>query len=243
MVGKSIEAFGKTYKKVLAEIKCPGTYSAKNYGEEGTDEIPVWNLMQCIHYLVVHPNVDAIFVFVQLPHEELRHYVVEQNHKLIKTYIKATSRFWSFVEEARKNPNMKGGPVPSTERDLIIKNWDHDDNFIKFDAKTEIEVRFIDEKKLQIDKLEQEIKAHRFNVIKEIGESNGGLLNDGRKVSLSRKQTRNYTPDDAKNAYLKEYNKCCTGFNKTLFTDKYSKLVDEICSVNKHTSLRIPKIK
>ena len=97
LVGKQIEAFGKTYKKVLAEIKCPGTYSAKNYGEEGTDEIPVWNLMQCIHYLVVHPNVDAIFVFVQLPHEELRHYVVEQGHKLVKTYIKATSRFWSFV--------------------------------------------------------------------------------------------------------------------------------------------------
>ena len=243
LVGNSIEAFGKTYKKVLAEIKCPLTYSSKNYGEEGTDELPVWTLMQCIHYLVVHPNVDAIFVFVQLPHEELRHYVVEQGHKLVKTYIKATSRFWSFVEEARKNPKMKGGPVPSTERDLMVKNWDHEDHFIKFDTKTEIEIRFIEQKKEEIEKLEAEIVTHRFNVINEIGESKGGLLNDGRKVSLSRKQVREYTPADAKNAYLKEYKKCCTNFNKSLFTKTYSDLVDKICEVGRHTALKIPKIK
>jgi hypothetical protein len=138
---------------------------------------------------------------------------------------------------------MKGGPVPSTERDLMVQNWDHDDNFIKLDAKTEIEVKFIEEKKMEIDRLEAEIIGHRFRVIKEIGESKGGLLHDGRKVSLSRKETRQYKPDDAKNAYLKEYKKCCTSFNKSLFTEKYSNLVDKICEVGKHTALKIPKIK
>ena len=241
LVGKSIEAFGKTYKKVLAEIKCPLTYSSKNYGEEGTDELPVWTLMQCIHYLVVHPNVDAIFVFVQLPHEELRHYVVEQGHKLVKTYIKATSRFWSFVEEARKNPKMKGGPVPSTVHDFTIKNWDHDDNFLKMNSEGEDAWNRIKERKAKTKIMEAEDIEDKITMQKSVGTAQGAMLSDGTKLKCIRKDNRSYKEEDVKAKFAEAY-KMCQKFDRPMFTRKFSYMVDEICETTQTVQFREMKL-
>ena len=240
MVGHSIEAFGKRYSKVIAEIKCPMTYSAKNYGEEGTDEIPVWNLMQCIHYLVVHPEVNAVFVFVQLPHEPLRHYVVKRDKKLLDSYITAVCRFWSFVEEARKNPNVKGGPVPSTVQDLTIKNWDHEDYYTKMDSQGEDAWKRIEERKVQAKLMEEEDIADRFTVINSIGTYQGGLLSDGSKLKLNRVDTRDYTEDQVKKKFPDEY-KACHKFNKPMFKKKHDALIDEICTTTQSVRLKVIK--
>jgi len=240
LVGHTIEAFGRNYTKVIAEIKCPSTYSKDKYGEEGTDEIPVWNLMQCIHYLVVHPDVNAIFVFVQLPHESLRHYVVRRDKKLLDSYIMAVCRFWAFVEEARKNPNMKGGPVPSTVQDLTIKNWDHEDNFAKLDIQTEIEYKLMEKAEADEADAIRRKEKHRFNIIEGLATKPGGFFSDGRKLALKRKETRYYTPKMAEGAYPDEYSRCIQ-FNKKKFTKDFSPLVDNICEIRKSVQLKVSK--
>ena len=240
LVGQAIDAFGKTYKKVIAEIKCPHYYSKDKYGEEGTDEIPVWTLMQCVHYLVVHPDVEAIFVFVQLPHESIKQYVVKRDKKLLNSYTKAVCRFWSFVEEARKNPKMKGGPVPSTAEDLIIKNWDHDDNFIKLNPQIEIEHKMMLEAKAAEIDAKARAEKHRLNIIKDVGLNPGGFFSDGRKLTLERRETRHYKPKWVEEAYPEEYKKC-SKFDKSKFTEKFSPLVDEICEIRKSVQLKVSK--
>ena len=237
MVGHSIEAFGHTYSKVIAEIKCPMTYSANKYGEEGTDEIPVWNLMQCIHYLVVHPDANAVFVFVQLPHEPLRHYVVKRDKELLDSYIMAVSRFWSFVEEARKNPNMKGGPVPSTVHDFTIKNWDHDDNFIKMNDEGERAWHRTKERKVQTKIMEAEDIEDKIIMQNSVGKAQGAMLSNGTKLKCIRKDNRAYKEEDVKQEYADEY-KLCQKFDRPLFTRKFSHLVDEICETTQSVQFR-----
>ena len=237
MVGNTIEAFGKNYSKVIAEIKCPMTYSAKNYGEEGTDEIPVWNLMQCIHYLVVHPDVNAIFVFVQLPHEPLRHYVVKRDKKLLDSYIQAVCRFWSFVEEARKNPNVKGGPVPSTVHDFTIKNWDHDDNFIKMNSEGEDAWNRTKERKVQAKLMEEADIKDKIIMQNSVGTAQGAMLSDGTKLKCIRKDNRSYKEEDVKAKFAEAY-KMCQKFDRPMFTRKFSYMVDEICETTQSVQFR-----
>ena len=228
LVGHTIEAFGHSYSKVIAEIKCPITYSAKNYGEEGTDEIPVWHLMQCIHYLVVHPDVNAIFVFVQLPHEPLRHYVVRRDKGLLDSYISAVCRFWSFVEEKKKNPNTTGGPVPSSVSDLVVKNWDHDDKFIAMDTPGEEAWNRTKKRKLQTALNKQEDIDDKKIMLRSVGTSQGARLSDGKLLKCVRKDTREYEEKDVK-AKFAEASKTCQKFDRPLFTRKFSYMVDEIC--------------
>jgi len=237
LVGHTIEAFGHSYSKVIAEIKCPHFYSAKNYGEEGTDEIPVWNLMQCIHYLVVHPDVNAIFVFVQLPHEPLTHYVVKRDKELLDSYTQAVCRFWSFVEEARKNPNVKGGPVPTTVHDFTIKNWDHDDNFIKMKDEGERAWHRIKERKAQTKIMEAEDIEDKIIMQNSVGTAQGAMLSNGTKLKCIRKDNRSYKEEDVKAKFAEAY-KMCQKFDRPLFTRKFSYMVDEICETTQSVLFR-----
>jgi predicted phage-related endonuclease len=237
LVGNTIEAFGKRYKKVIAEIKCPMTYSAKNYGEEGTDEIPVWNLMQCIHYLVVHPEVNAVFVFVQLPHEPLRHYVVKRDKELLDSYTQAVCRFWSFVQEARRNPNVKGGPVPSTVHDFTIKNWDHDDNFIAMDTAGEEAWNRTKERDIQAKLIKEGNIADKIIMQNSVGTAQGAMLSDGTKLKCIRKDNRSYKEEDVKAKFAEAY-KMCQKFDRPMFTRKFSYLVDEICETTQSVQFR-----
>ena len=235
--GNTIEAFGKKYKSVIAEIKCPVTYSAKNYGEEGTNQVPVWTLMQCIHYLVVHKNVEAVFVFVQLPHEKLRHYVVKRDKKLIHSYVQAVCRFWAFVEEKRKNPDIAGGPHPRTANDYTLVNWNHTDEFINMDPEGEQAWRRMEERKKEVKLFKELDKKDRIIVLQSIGRAPGVNLRDGRTLTAKRVVTREYNEDDVKTNYPKEY-KACQQFDRSLFTSKHDKLVDEICSFRKSVRLK-----
>jgi predicted phage-related endonuclease len=237
LVGNTIEAFGKRYKKVIAEIKCPMTYSAKNYGEEGTDEIPVWNLMQCMHYLVVHPDVNAVFVFVQLPHEPLRHYVVKRDKELLDSYTQAVCRFWSFVQEAKRNPNVKGGPIPSTSHDFTIKNWDHDDNFIKMTPEGEDAWNRTKERKVQAKLMEEADIEDKIIMQDSVGTAQGAMLSDGTKLKCIRKDNRSYEEKDVLKRFPDEWHEC-QRFDRPKFTKKYSGLVDVICETNQSVQFR-----
>jgi len=231
LVGNSIEAFGHTYSKVIAEIKCPHFYSGKNYGEEGTDEIPVWNLMQCIHYLVVHPDVNAIFVFVQLPHEPLRHYVVRRDKGLLDSYISAVCRFWSFVEEKKKNPNTTGGPVPTSVSDLVVENWDHDEEYIKMTSEGEDAWTRTKKRKLQTALNKQEDIDDKKIMLRSVGTSQGAMLSDGKMLKCVRKDTREYEEKDVLRRFPDEWHEC-QKFDRPRFTSKYSDYVNEICETN-----------
>ena len=238
IVGKSIEAYGERYKNVIAEIKCPSTYSKDKYGEEGTNEIPIWQLMQCVHYLVVHPTVDAVFVFVQFPHDKLKLYVVKPDKKVLETYIKAASRFWAFVEEARKNPKMKGGPVPSTFQDLTIANWDHDNNYDKLELGAVIHYKQMKAAEAEEADAKSRKDKHRLDLIRSIGNKPGGFLDNGDLLKLQRRETRYYTPAMVEKKFPKEF-ASCTKFDKSKFTEKYSPLVDSICENRKSVQIKV----
>jgi hypothetical protein len=190
-----------------------------------------------MHYLVVHPDVNAVFVFVQLPHEPLRHYVVRRDKELLDSYTQAVCRFWSFVEEAKRNPNVKGGPVPSTSHDFTIKNWDHDDKFIAMDTAGEEAWIRTRERKIQAKLMKEADIEDRIIIQDSIGTSQGAMLSDGTKLKCIRKEARSYEEKDVKNKFPKEW-KECQKFDKPKFTDKYSGLVDEICETNQSIQFR-----
>ena len=237
--GDSIEAFGKKYKNVIAEVKCPVTYSSKNYGDEGTNEVPTWTLMQCIHYLVVHPKADAVFVFVQLPHEPLKHYVVKRDKKLIDSYVKAVSRFWGFVEEKKKNPAMTGGPDARTIHDYTLMNWDHTEDYIEdMDPEGEFAWKRIEERKVQAKIAELENEKDRLLVLRSIGKAPGAILKDGRQLKATRVPVRNYEEKDVLEKFPKEYKKCQIKFSRSAFKKCYEDLIDKVSTTTQSVRLK-----
>lgn len=84
-------------EKRIVEIKNVGRHGARQWGEPGTDEAPVWYLMQAHHYMLVldYPAADIVAYFGG---GDLAIYPVERNADIDRAIIEAGAKFWSCVE-------------------------------------------------------------------------------------------------------------------------------------------------
>lgn len=81
----------------IVEIKNVGRNGAKAWGEPGTDEAPVYYLMQVHHYMLVmdYPCADIVAYFGG---GDLGIYPVERNTDIDRAIIEAASKFWACVQ-------------------------------------------------------------------------------------------------------------------------------------------------
>jgi len=94
------------------ECKTASLRMAKEWGEEGTDEIPSEYLVQCMHYLAL-TSYDAWHVAVLIAGNCFRTYKVQRDEEAIKVLIEREREFMSFVRGRRP-------PPPTTIEDV---NW------------------------------------------------------------------------------------------------------------------------
>jgi putative phage-type endonuclease len=78
------------------EIKTCDKLAAQEFGEVGTDEIPVRYVLQVTHYMIV-TNIRRFHVGVLVGGNDARHYVVNFDPELARMLIDAEANFWDCV--------------------------------------------------------------------------------------------------------------------------------------------------
>jgi predicted phage-related endonuclease len=84
------------------EIKTGDKFTAAEFGEVGTDEVPVRYVLQCMHYMIVG-KLKRFHLGALLGGNDARHYVIDYDAELAELLIARATAFWAFVQ-ARTPP-------------------------------------------------------------------------------------------------------------------------------------------
>ena len=77
----------------LVEVKTTSQYAAREYGEEGTSEIPEGYQIQTHHEMACRPGIVRVHVAVLVGGQKLRSYVVEHDDELIGNLLTVERNF------------------------------------------------------------------------------------------------------------------------------------------------------
>ena len=101
-------------ERAILEVKTAGQYMVKDWGEEGSADVPEHYLIQCLHYLCV-TGKGLCYLAVLIGGRDFRMYTIraEDFARELEALPHALEKFWTRVQE--KNP-----PDPSTAGDLAL---------------------------------------------------------------------------------------------------------------------------
>lgn len=97
-------------EKTNAEIKTVHPFSAKDWGEEGTDEIPIYYAAQVMHGLMVNLRQRSI-VAALIGLDDLRIHQIERDEETIAAIRSREIEFWRRVQD-------RDAPDPTTADDV-----------------------------------------------------------------------------------------------------------------------------
>lgn len=93
------------------EAKSANQFAAKNWGEQGTDEIPVYYSAQGMHGMMITGAPATIFP-VLIGSDDFRVYELQRDEEIIASIRQAEVEFWGRIQ--RREP-----PDPVNESDLL----------------------------------------------------------------------------------------------------------------------------
>lgn len=141
-------------------LECKTARSGKDWGEEGTDEIPQYYQTQVQHYMAV-TGAQACDVAVLIGGGDFRIYTVERDQELIDLLIKEESAFWN----QHVVPHIPPAPVSLSEIAAAFPTSDGKEKEASdqiADALNEMVVteREIADKKAHLDELKAEVQGY-----------------------------------------------------------------------------------
>jgi putative phage-type endonuclease len=109
---------------VGVEIKTASAFSASEWGAEGTDEIPVNYLLQCVHYLALtqFPRWD---VAVLIGGNDFRIYTVRRDAKFEASLIEQLLEWWEYHVVGKVAPPITGHKGTTQNMDRMYRNGGH----------------------------------------------------------------------------------------------------------------------
>lgn len=90
-----LRAYDEQGRIVLVEAKTAARMD--DWGEPGTDEIPVYYLTQCYWQLALEPEAERVFIPVLGPYLEFAEYVVERDEAIQADLIGRAKRFYDSL--------------------------------------------------------------------------------------------------------------------------------------------------
>jgi putative phage-type endonuclease len=90
----------------IVEIKTAGAHTRSQWGEEGTDQVPLDYLIQCRHYMSVL-GVEKADLAVLIGGQEFKLYTINRDLQFENFLIKKESEFWNCVQ-------TKTPPLPTS---------------------------------------------------------------------------------------------------------------------------------
>lgn len=177
----------------LVELKTASAYLADEWGDDGTDQVPDWYLLQVQHQMEV-TGIDRADVAVLIGGQDFRVFHVERSQRVIGLLVEQEYRFWQCVEEMRPpDPDWDHASTPgllaaihgcqahlSVELPSEAVQWASDYERLRHEGKdTEEAAAFL--------------KARLLHLM---GEAAVGYLQDGRTVQRKLVKRRAYSVDE-----------------------------------------------
>jgi putative phage-type endonuclease len=114
-IAAEIDAEAATGENI--EVKTANQFAAKNWGEQFTDEIPVYYTAQAMHGMMVRPAPATIFP-VLIGSDDFRVYRVERDDETIEAIRAKEVEFWDRV--------VRRDPPPATTVSDVIRLFERD---------------------------------------------------------------------------------------------------------------------
>ena len=113
----NLDGFIPSLNAVL-EVKCSNQFMAHEWGDIGSDVIPMQYLVQVAHYCAI-TNADCAYIAVLIGGWDYREFKYTRDMQLEETLIEAAKTFWNCVQ-------TQTPPEPTTQVDLRLMFPKHD---------------------------------------------------------------------------------------------------------------------
>lgn len=179
-------------EEVNGEIKTVHPFAAKEWGEEGTDEIPIYYAAQVMHGLMIVPRRRTI-VAALIGADDLRVHFVERDDETISAIRAREIAFWQRVQD--RNP-----PEPTDPVDVKWLYQRDGGTTAEADGDMAIQCQRIKDLKAQAKNLDGQIELLSAHVKARMGNA-ATLLYRGQPLATW-KNNKDSTATDWKAAYL-----------------------------------------
>ena len=163
------------------EIKTVSPFKAKDWGELGTDAIPVYYTAQAMHGLMITGRDVCIFG-VLIGGDDFRVYRVERDDETIAAIREREVRFWRDHVEARV------APEPMSAEDLALLFPRDIGTAVEADTETLVAWNELREAKARVKSIECDIEVFEETIKRRIGAA-ARLTLDGRDIASWKSQT------------------------------------------------------
>lgn len=163
----NVDGFVPEWNAVV-EVKCSSGFMAHQWGEDGSDAIPLPYLVQVAHYCHVL-NANNAYIAVLIGGNEYKEFIYKRDVFLEERLTEKAIKFWECVKN--KTP-----PEPINQLDLNLMYPKHDPGkcvIINNDISEQLSL--LRNIRLKIKMLSQEESSHRFNIMKFMN-SNEALM-------------------------------------------------------------------
>jgi putative phage-type endonuclease len=107
----NVDGYIPDWDNVL-EIKCSSQFMAQEWGENGSDIVPLSYLVQVAHYCAVM-NASGARIAVLIGGNDYREFIYKRDLELEETVIDAANSFWKAIQD-------DNAPLPVNQSDLKI---------------------------------------------------------------------------------------------------------------------------
>ena len=170
----NIDGFIPEWNSVL-EVKCSNQFMAHEWGEDGSDVIPMPYLVQVAHYCAV-TNADSAHIAVLIGGNDYREFKYTRNMETENMVIAAAKKFWECV--VNHTP-----PPPVNQIDLRLMFPKHNPEKIKkVEPPIMQQLNVLYDTRFKIKQLSQVEEEYKFNLMKFMEDSECLIDEEGKTI-------------------------------------------------------------
>ena len=153
----NVDGYIREWNAVL-EVKCSAGFMAHEWGEDGSDVIPMQYLVQVAHYCAVL-NADCAYIAVLIGGNDYREFKYTRDMDLESKVIDAAKRFWNCVQ-------TKTPPAPINQIDLRLMYPKHDPEKVKaIEPEVAEQLTTLADTRFKIKQLSEIEEKYKFNIM------------------------------------------------------------------------------
>lgn len=153
----NVDGYIPAWNAVL-EVKCSSGFMAHEWGEDGSDTIPMQYLVQVAHYCAVL-NADCAYIAVLIGGNDYREFKYTRDLALESKIMDAAKKFWECVQ-------TRTPPEPINQIDLKLMYPKHDPEKTKTIAPEVAEqLTTLVDTRFKIKLLSEVEEKHKFNIM------------------------------------------------------------------------------
>lgn len=178
----NVDGFIPEWNAVL-EVKCSAGFMAHEWGEDGSDVIPMQYLVQVAHYCAVM-NADFAYIAVLIGGNDYREFKYTRNFELESKIIDAAKEFWNCVQ-------TRTPPKPINQVDLKLMYPKHDpEKTITIEPDVAEQLTTLADTRFKIKALSEVEEKYKFNIMQFMKDAEV-LVDECDKPIISWKSSKN----------------------------------------------------